>query len=238
MNRLNLLFTKDGLQYQIARGKTILEDYHYFLDETLTADDLDKKLDQALSSADLSSVTVLSAINHFTMMPEGFQNHESGYDLIGYNAPTQSDSEELMLSVNRKYRLQFYYSFPKDYYQRIKALNLPTQFNFSGEKFLTTIQPKFEKEIHINLYHNQCEFFAIQDKKVILYNNLDVDSEVDFLYFIMFTLSKIDFGINDTRFFAYGETTENETFISELGKFVKHLKINFDNAPKSNFIMS
>jgi hypothetical protein len=37
----------------------------------------------------------------------------------------------------------------------------------------------------------------------------------------MFTLSKIGFGINETSFYAYGETTENETFISELQKFVK-----------------
>jgi hypothetical protein len=49
--------------------------------------------------------------------------------------------------------------------------------------------------------------------------------EVDFLYFIMFTLSKIGFGISETHFFVYGETTENETFITELRKFVKNLKI-------------
>ena len=70
------------------------------------------------------------------------------------------------------------------------------------------------------------------------YNNLDVTSEVDFLYFIMFTLSKIDFGIEETKFFVYGETTENETFISELQKFVKNIKIVFDNIPKRNFILN
>lgn len=238
MNRLNLLFTKDGLQYQIVKGHTVLEDNLYLVDENFTTAQLEAKLDEALASRDLSSINVLSAINHFTMMPEGFQDHEEGYHLIGYNAPTKSESEELMLSVNRRYRLQFYYSFPKSYYQKIKALNLPTRFNFSGEKFLTTIQPKFEKEIHINLYHNQCEFIALENKKVMLYNNLDVDSEVDFLYFIMFTLNKINFSITETRFFVYGETTENETFVSELNKFVKHLKINFDNTAKNNFILS
>ncbi|MDN5478330.1 MAG: DUF3822 family protein, partial [Chryseobacterium sp.] len=91
---------------------------------------------------------------------------------------------------------------------------------------------------HINLYHNQCEFFAIDNKKVILYNNLDVNSEVDFLYFVMFTLSKIGFGINETSFYAYGETTENETFISELQKFVKNMRIVFDNIPNKNFILN
>ena len=84
------------------------------------------------------------------------------------------------------------------------------------------------------MYKRQ-EFFAIAGKKVILYNNLDVNSEVDFLYFIMFTLSKIGFGIDETQFYVYGETTENETFISELQKFVKNLKIVFDNLPRKNF---
>ena len=73
---------------------------------------------------------------------------------------------------------------------------------------------------------------------MVLYNNLDVNSEVDFLYFIMFTLSKIGFGIDETHFFVYGETTENETFITELRKFVKNLKIVFDNIPKKNFVMN
>lgn len=81
-------------------------------------------------------------------------------------------------------------------------------------------------------------FLPLIRKKIILYNNLDVNSEVDFLYFIMFTLSKIGFGINETNFFAYGETTENETFISELQKFVKNLKIVFDNIPNKNFILN
>ena len=143
-----------------------------------------------------------------------------------------------MLSVNKKFGVQFYYTLPKDYYQTIKDLKLPTNFNFSGEKFLQQINPKNQKEIHINLYHHQCEFFALNNKKIILYNNLDVNSEVDFLYFIMFTLSKIEFGIDETQFFVYGETTENETFISELRKFVKNLKIVFDNIPKRNFILN
>jgi len=105
-------------------------------------------------------------------------------------------------------------------------------------KKLNSIYHKNSKEIHINLYHNQCEFFAISNKKIILYNNLDVNSEVDFLYFVMFTLSKIGFGINETQFYVYGETTENETFISELQKFVKNIKIVFDNIPNKNFILN
>lgn len=171
-------------------------------------------------------------------MPEGFSQHDLGYDLIAYNAPVDKEKEELMLSVNKKFGVQFYYSFPKNFYQLIKDLNIPTQFNFSGEQFLNSITSKNQKEIHINLYHQQCEFFALDEKKVILYNNLDVTSEVDFLYFIMFTLSKIGFGIEETKFFVYGETTENETFISELQKFVKNIKIVFDNLPKRHFLLN
>jgi len=134
--------------------------------------------------------------------------------------------------------VQFYYTFPKEFYRKIKDLSIPVRFNFSGEKFLNSINHKNPKEIHINLYHHQCEFFAVSNKKIILYNNLDVNSEVDFLYFVMFTLSKIGFGINETYFYVYGETTENETFISELQKFVKHLKVVYDNIPNKNFMLN
>lgn len=238
MNVLNLLFTKDGLISQIAKNKSIVEEKSYFVDEETPENFISQKLDEVLGKQKFDEIQVISALNHFTLMPEGFSEHDAGFDLIAFNAPVDKENEELMLSVNKKFKVQFYYTFPKNFYQKIKNLEIPVHFNFSGERFLNSIQNKNSKEIHINLYHNQCEFFAIDDKKIILYNNLDVNSEVDFLYFVMFTLSKIGFGINETSFFAYGETTENETFISELQKFVKNLKIVFDNIPNKNFILN
>ncbi|EJL71030.1 DUF3822 family protein [Chryseobacterium populi] len=238
MNVLNLLFTKDGLIYQIARNKSIVEEKSYFVNEESPKDLIIQKLDDVLIKQRFDEISVISALNHFTLMPEGFSEHEAGFDLIAFNAPADKENEELMLSVNKKFKVQFYYTFPKNFYKKIKELAIPVHFNFSGEKFLNSINNKSNKEIHINLYHNQCEFFAIDHKNIILYNNLDVNSEVDFLYFIMFTLKKIGFGINETHFFAYGETTENETFISELQKFVKNMKIVFDNVPNKNFILN
>ena len=238
MNKLDLLFTKDGLQYQISKGKNVAEDQLFQREDGAEEDFIDAQLSEVLKKEKYSQITVVSAINHFTMMPESFTEHELGYDLIAYNAPVKPADEELMLSVNKKFGVQFYYTLPKAFYKLIKYQNTPCFFNFSGEKFLNQLQPKNRKEIHINLYKDQCEFFAIDHKKIILYNNLDVNSEVDFLYFVMFTLSKIGFGTTDTHFFVYGETTENETFISELKKFVKHLKISFDNLHKRHFILN
>lgn len=238
MEQLKLLFTKDGLQYQISRNKNVSGEHSFFVSEDSPENFLQIKLDTVLEQKNFKEISVISALNHFTLMPEGFSDHDLGYDLIAFNAPVDREKEELMLSVNKKFGLQFYYTLPKATYRKIKDLALPTNFNFSGEQFLNTISAKNQKEIHINLYHNQCEFFALDHKKVILYNNLDVNSEVDFLYFIMFTLSKIGFGSSDTQFYVYGETTENETFISELKKFVKNLKIVYDNIPKKNFILN
>lgn len=238
MEQLKLLFTKDGLQFQILKNRNPVEENSFFVTEDSSPTFLSDKLEEILALKTFKEITVISALNHFTLMPEGFSQHDLGYDLIAYNAPVDREKEELMLSVNKKFSIQFYYTFPKNFYQLIKNLNIPAQFNFSGEQFLNSITSKNQKEIHINLYHQQCEFFALDEKKVILYNNLDVTSEVDFLYFIMFTLSKIGFGIEETKFFVYGETTENETFISELQKFVKNIKIVFDNIPKRNFILN
>lgn len=238
MKTLTLLFTKDGLTAQFAKNKSVTEQKNYFGSEESPENFIAEKLDEILQQEKFDEILVISALNHFTLMPEGFADHDAGFDLIAYNAPADREREELMLSINKKFKVQFYYTFPKEFYHKIKGLQIPVRFNFSGEKFLNQITNRSGKEIHINLYHQQCEFFALEDKKVILYNNLDVNSEVDFLYFIMFTLSKIGFGISETHFFVYGETTENETFISELQKFVKHLKIVFDNLPKKNFILN
>jgi len=236
MEQLHLLFTRDALQYQSRRGRQVTSEESFAGEENTPS--LLVQLEQLLTSKKYSHIQVISALNHFTMMPEGFREHELGYELIAYNAPVVKEQEELMLSVNKKYGVQFYYTLPKNVYQLIKQTGTGTAFNFSGEQFLSRINPKNRKEIHINLYAQQCEFFALDGRKVVLYNNLDVSSEVDFLYFIMFTLSKIGFGSQETSFFVYGETTENETFISELRKFVKKLKISFDNIPNRHFLLN
>jgi len=237
MENLKLLFTKGGIQYQIQRQKNVLKEEILLCGDENPEEFCTAQLERILKLQKFKEIKVISALNHFTMMPEGFSQHDFGFDLIAYNAPVDKENEELMLALNKKFAVQFYYAFPKAFYQQIKSLAVPTKFNFSGEEFLSRISVKNQKEIHINLYHQQCEFFALDRKKIVLYNNLDVNSEVDFLYFIMFTLSKIGFGIDETQFFVYGETTENETFISELKKFVKKLKINFDNIPQKNFIL-
>ena len=238
MQKLSLLFTKDGLQWHISKGKSVLQEAYFFITEETSPNLVEEKLDEILSKDDYKEINVFSALNHFSLTPDTFAEHELGYQLISYNAPVNEENEELMLSVNKKYSVQFYYTFPKRFYQKIKAKKLSTKFNFSGEKFLNSIQVRNSKEIHINLYHHQVEFFAFENKKVVLYNNLDADSEVDFLYFIMFSLSKINFGTAETHYHIYGETHENETFISELRKFVKNIKVHFDNAPKKNFVLS
>ena len=238
MQKLSLLFTKDGLQYQLSKNRNVQHEQSFFMNEETGDNFVSEKLDEILAQKNFQEISVISALNHFTLMPENFSDHESGYDLIAYNSAVEREKEELMLSVNKKFVVQFYYTFPKHFYQKIKAKKLPTKFNFSGEKFLNALTVKNHKEIHINLYHHQVEFFAFENKKVVLYNNLDADSEVDFLYFIMFSLSKINFGTAETHFHIYGETHENETFISELRKFVKNIKVHFDNAPKKNFVLS
>lgn len=235
---LNLLFTKDGLQYRTFNQRKILEEKSFFADENSPQDLIFNELSKILKSQKFTDISVISAINHFTLMPAGFKEHDSGFDLIALNADVQRDRKELMLSVNRKYAVQFYYSFPLGFYREIKSLNTRTRFNFSGEKFLNALQTKAGKEIHVNLYHNQCEFFALDKGRVILYNNLDANSEVDFLYFVMFTLKKLKFEIAETKFFLYGEVAENETFTTELQKFAPNVNVVFANSSAKNFMLS
>lgn len=237
MEKLNLLFAKGTLQYQTVSNRKIQDENLWIEEEGSPSGLIEEKL-QMLLQRSFEKVSVISAYNHFALAPSGFEDHTAGLKMVGLNADVLPEQEEMMLSVNKKYGVQFYYTFPKTFYHQIKEKYQYAHFNFSGEKFLNSLSARGGKEIHINLYHNQCEFLALHRKKLQLYNNLDVSSEVDFLYFIMFTLSKIGFGITETHFHVYGETSENDTFISELRKFVRHLKISYDNSARRNFILS
>lgn len=238
MQKLSLLFTKDGLQWTIGRGSSYTEKA-FFRDEETPEGYISDKLAEVLKQGNIKKIEVISALNHFSMLPFGFDQHQLGYQLISYNAPVDEANEELMLAVNKKFHVQFYYTMPKELYQKIKSSNIPAVFNFSGEKFLSqTLAKTSGEQIHINLYHNQAEFFAMKDGKILLYNNLDANSEVDFLYFIMFAVSKLDFDLKNVQFLVYGEIDENETFLGELQKFAHEVKIVEKSIKnKHNFIL-
>ena len=149
MSKLHLLFTRDGLQYQLSdKGKNAGK---AFYNEEVSAEHfISGKLDEILAQ-NPDEILVISAINHFTLMPEGYANHDAGYTLIGYNAPVDKEKEELMLSVNRKFGVQFYYAFPKNFYEKIKSKNITVKLNFYGENFLNSQHSRGGKEINKKL---------------------------------------------------------------------------------------
>jgi hypothetical protein len=118
MQKLSLLFTKDGLQWHISKGKSVLQEASYFITEETSPNLVEEKLDEILSKDDYKEINVFSALNHFSLTPDTFAEHELGYQLISYNAPVNEENEELMLSVNKKFGVQFYYTFPKNFYKK------------------------------------------------------------------------------------------------------------------------
>ncbi|NAW51456.1 DUF3822 family protein [Elizabethkingia argentiflava] len=238
MQKLSLLFTKDGLQWAIGSGPSYSEKA-FFQDEETPEHYISEQLTQALQQEDIGKIEIISAINHFSMLPFEFDQHHLGYQLISYNAPVDPANEELMIAINNEFNVQFYYTMPTSFYEKIKATKIPSAFNFSGEKFLNHALFKDSgQQIHIHLYHNQAEFFAIKNKQILLYNNLDAHSEVDFLYFIMFAASKLNFNFKSVQFLVYGEIEENETFLGELQKFAPHVEIVEKNIKNEyNFIL-
>ena len=238
MKNLSLLFTKDGLQWQINEADNVTEEEARFITDETPENFIEEELDKILRRETWAEIKVFSAFNHFSLTPEVFTENQLGQQIISYNSDVKTESEELMRSINQKYGVQFYYSFPKHFYQKIKDLSSVSNFHFSGERFLDSVNVNKDNEIHINLYHNQVEFLALENGKLVLYNNLDATSEIDFLYFIMFTLSKIGFDINETYFYIYGEISENDTFISELEKFVPAISIVYENFKGKHFIVN
>ena len=87
MENLLLLFTKDGLQWQINKASTTIEEEAFFVNEEENNPTfIEKKLEDVLQRKSWNEIRVLSAFNHFSLMPEGFSIHELGQQIISYNA--------------------------------------------------------------------------------------------------------------------------------------------------------
>jgi len=94
MKKLSLLFTKDGLQWHISKGKSVLEEAFHFVTEETSPHLVEEKLDDVLKFDDYKEIEVISALNHFSLTPDSFTVHELGYKLISYNAPVDEANEE------------------------------------------------------------------------------------------------------------------------------------------------
>lgn len=238
MQNLSLLFTKDGLQWQISEADQIIEEEARFVTEVTPKDFIEQELEKILKRHSWEKIKVFSAFNHFSLAPEDFSHHELGHAVISYNAETSPEHELLKSTTNTKHGVQFYYCFPKVFYRKIEETRVPFTLDFSGEVFLDAINTQKPREIHINLYHHQMEFLVMEEGKLLLYNNLDATSDVDFLYFIMFSMNKIGFSIENTFFYIYGEIPDNETFISELEKFTPHIQVAYENFKGKHLILN
>lgn len=106
MQKLSLLFTKDGLQWTIGRGSSYTEKA-FFRDEETPEGYISDKLAEVLKQGNIKKIEVISALNHFSMLPFGFDQHQLGYQLISYNAPVDEANEELMLAVNKNSMFSF-----------------------------------------------------------------------------------------------------------------------------------
>ncbi len=238
MNKLNLLLTKKKIQYVILQKGNVVLDENWSSEEEDSIIDYEKQLLQIINNNPVDEINVISAYNWFGMTPI-IEQHELAKDIVSLNANINENTHELMLNVNNKYNVQFYFAMPNNTYKILKKSNKPTKFLVSGDRFLNYIEiGKNQKyQLHIHLLHEQVEFFVFFRKKILLYNHLDESSEVDFLYFILFTISKMPFGIQDCDIMLYGEIEAHQTFVSELKKFAAHSQLSKQNIQNNSHIL-
>ena len=99
MQNLSLLFTMDGLQWQVSENGETTEERGFFLTEETPPYLLEEELDKILQQNQWKEIKIFSALNHFSLMPEGFSEHEMGQKIISYNAEIDPENEELMLEA-------------------------------------------------------------------------------------------------------------------------------------------
>lgn len=236
MSTLYFLLGNKEFTYQVYHNRRILRS------DTLVIDSeeelLQCQLPEELSDLgkNISQVHCISAVSHYAMAPAGYEVHEAAAPMIAANAEFSPDKEEIMLSVRPKYQVQWYYSIPKMLYGEMKSRFPSVNFNFSGAQFLDKIHVGKSLEAHIHFLNDQCEFFIFKNKKIQLYNNLHSQNEVDFLYFVLFSLQKLNISITETRYFIYGAAQAHETFLSELKKIASHISME-ENRPNGKLFI-
>ncbi len=231
MGKLFILYSHHGFFYQHIHNRRILS-------EKSLENSIDKNwVDIFPSTLTLQEVEIICSVPQFSIFPYGYEDDVIGAESIAWNASHELP-QEAMLSMHPKFALQWYFSIIKEDYNLLKNKFPNATFEFSGGKFLQSISIGKGKECHIHLEENTCEFLMLSHKKLVLYNFLEASEEIDFLYFIMFSLKKVHFEISRTRFSIYGNTKLNITFIEELKRFGAKVSIKPEHANGRHFLFN
>ena len=89
MKNLSLLFTKDGLQWQINEADNVTEEEARFVTDETPKNFIEEELDKILRRENWAEIKVFSAFNHFSLTPEVFAEHQLGQQIISYNSDTK-----------------------------------------------------------------------------------------------------------------------------------------------------
>lgn len=239
MISLHLLIRKTGFHYLLKNANKIIKEHEFTIHEDDKTTSLELLLQKILDEERFDQIEVFSAFSIFGLTPNSILQHEYAKEIIALNSNLNENDNEVMLSINLKHKVQFYFAFAKSLYSLIKKKDYPTRFNFTGETFLQNLSfiKNKKSQVHINLYDNQVEFWVFKKSEILLYNHLDESSEVDFLYFILFSISKLPIDLATTQLRIYGDCDRNETFISELKKYAPDSQIQTKNRSLKNHII-
>ena len=62
MQKLSLLFTKDGLQYQLSKNRNVQHEQSFFMNEETGDNFVSEKLDEILAQKNFQEISVISAL--------------------------------------------------------------------------------------------------------------------------------------------------------------------------------
>jgi hypothetical protein len=82
-----------------------------------------------------------------------------------------------------------------------------------------------EKQVFVHFSSNRFEIVVVQNQKLLLFNSFDFTTEVDFIYYLLFTTEQLNLNPEHFKLFLLGGISEDSELFSIAYKYVRNISL-------------
>lgn len=164
---------------------------------------------------------VAVANNCFSLVPKTYSENEEEDVFLNL---TQGFSDKISIIKNEiKGEKELVFGVNINMLDKLIDVFQGVRFFHSSAIFLNSIESGKAQEIHINLISNFLEIAVTNGDELLFYNNFEINSKEDFLFFTLYVAEKIGLDLNKIPLKYYGNLSPKTEYFQLLKKYIRNI---------------
>jgi len=231
---LSIQFSLDGFSFCIRdiSSKEIISFTSYEFDRTLATPELLLEkvssifIDDKTLQSDFKEINVIHQNNLSTIVPSEYFDPKELKNYLGYNIKTLANdyiTHDDFTKLDAKNIYIPFVNLNNYLFQNFGSFEYKHHSTILIDKLLDHSKHNLHQVFYVNVYKNHINIIITQGDKLILYNSFDYQTEVDFIYYILFVAEQLEMNPDEFPLVFLGDIDNESTYYDITYKYVRNV---------------